>query len=79
MLLTVRSCDRTSQDEIDGGRAMRSSTLIMIAVAAVFGLLAVFVSQAWLNRQAEARLRSLEAQKPVTVATRTLVVAHSAA
>ena len=54
---------------------MRSSTLIMIAVAAVFGLLAVFVSQAWLNRQAEARLRSLEAQKPVTVATRTLVVA----
>jgi Flp pilus assembly protein CpaB len=54
---------------------MRSSTLIMIAVAAVFGLLAVFVSQAWLNRQAEARLKSLEAQKTVTVATRTLVVA----
>jgi Flp pilus assembly protein CpaB len=47
----------------------------MIAVAAVFGLLAVFVSQAWLNRQAEARLKSLEAQKTVTVATRTLVVA----
>jgi pilus assembly protein CpaB len=47
----------------------------MIAVAAVFGLLAVFVSQAWLNRQAEARLRSLEAQKPVAIATRMLVVA----
>ena len=54
---------------------MRSSTVIMIAVAAVFGLLAVFVSQAWLNRQAEARLRSLEAQKPLPIATRTLVVA----
>jgi pilus assembly protein CpaB len=54
---------------------MRSSTLIMIAVAAVFGLLAVFVSQAWLNRQAEARLKSLEAQKPVPIATRMLVVA----
>jgi pilus assembly protein CpaB len=54
---------------------MRSSTLIMIAVAAVFGLLAVFVSQAWLNRQAEARLRSLEAQKTEPIATRTLVVA----
>jgi hypothetical protein len=54
---------------------MRSSTLIMIAVAAVFGLLAVFVSQAWLNRQAEARLKSLEAQKTEPIATRTLVVA----
>ena len=42
---------------------MRSSTIIMIAVAAVFGLLAVFVAQSWLNSQAEARLRSLEAQK----------------
>jgi pilus assembly protein CpaB len=54
---------------------MRSSTLIMIAVAAVFGLLAVFVSQAWLNRQAEARLKSLEAQKTEPIVTRTLVVA----
>jgi Flp pilus assembly protein CpaB len=36
---------------------MRSSTIIMIAVAAIFGLLAVFVAQSWLNRQAEARLR----------------------
>jgi pilus assembly protein CpaB len=47
----------------------------MIAVAAVFGLLAVFVSQAWLNRQAEARLKSLEAQKTEPIVTRTLVVA----
>ena len=55
---------------------MRKSTFIMIAVAAVFGLLAVFVAQAWLNRQADARMKSLEAQtqrKPV--ATQTLVVA----
>ena len=55
---------------------MRKSTLMMIAVAAVFGLMAVFVAQAWLNRQAEARMKSLEAQslrKPV--ASRTLVVA----
>jgi pilus assembly protein CpaB len=55
---------------------VRKSTFIMIAVAAVFGLLAVFVAQAWLNRQADARMKSLEAQnqrKPV--ATQTLVVA----
>jgi len=48
----------------------------MIAVAAVFGLMAVFVAQSWLNRQAEARLKSLEAQahrKPIS--TQTLVVA----
>jgi pilus assembly protein CpaB len=48
----------------------------MIAVAAVFGLMAVFVAQAWLNRQATARMKSLEEQaqqKPMV--TQTLVVA----
>jgi pilus assembly protein CpaB len=46
----------------------------MIAVATVFGLLAAFVGQTWLNRQAEARLRSMEAnRKPI--AQQTLVVA----
>jgi pilus assembly protein CpaB len=47
----------------------------MIAVAAVFGLLAVYVAQSWLNSQAEARLRSLQAQKTQPTATLTLVVA----
>jgi pilus assembly protein CpaB len=47
----------------------------MIAVAAVFGLLAVFVAQSWLNSQAEARLRSLEANQPKALAAQTLVVA----
>lgn len=54
---------------------MRSSTIIMIAVAAVFGLLAVYVAQSWLNAQADARLRSLESQKAQPVAEQTLVVA----
>ena len=54
---------------------MRSSTIIMIGVAAVFGLLAVFVAQSWLNSQAEARLRSLQANQPKAVAAQTLVVA----
>jgi pilus assembly protein CpaB len=54
---------------------VRSSTIIMIAVAAVFGLLAVFVAQSWLNSQAEARLKSIDAQKKSPVATRSLVVA----
>jgi pilus assembly protein CpaB len=53
---------------------VRVSTIVMTAFAVVFGLLAVFVAQSWLNSQAEQRMRSLEAQKkPVT--TRTLVVA----
>jgi pilus assembly protein CpaB len=48
----------------------------MIAVAAVFGVLAVFLAQSWLNRQADLRMKSLEARtKPV--ATRTVVVARS--
>lgn len=54
---------------------MRTSTIVMIAVAAVFGLLAVFVAQAWLNSQAEARLRNFDAQKGAPVAAHTLVVA----
>ncbi|MFL9827478.1 Flp pilus assembly protein CpaB [Rhodoplanes sp. SY1] len=54
---------------------MRSSTVIMIAVAAVFGLLAVFATRTWLNSQAEARLRSLEADRGPPVASRTVVVA----
>src|SRR5262245_29473377 len=46
----------------------------MIAFAVVFGLLAVFVAQNWLDSQAEMRMRSLNAQKK-PVATRTIVVA----
>jgi pilus assembly protein CpaB len=46
----------------------------MIAFAVVFGLLAVFVAQSWLNSQAELRIKSLEANKKPT-ATRTIVVA----
>src|SRR6186997_797373 len=46
----------------------------MIAFAVVFGLLAVFVAQSWLNSQAEQRMRSLEANKK-PISTRTIVVA----
>src|SRR5438132_8001713 len=48
----------------------------MIAFAVVFGLLAVFVAQSWLNSAAEQRMKSLEAQnrgKPTS--TSTIVVA----
>ena len=53
---------------------MRSSTIVMIAFAVVFGLLAVFVAQAWLNSQAEMRAKNLEAQKKPAM-TQTIVVA----
>ena len=53
---------------------MRSSTIIMIAFAAVFGLLAVFLAQAWLNSQAEMRAKSLDAMKK-PLAVQTIVVA----
>ena len=53
---------------------MRKSTIIMIAFAVMFGLLAVFVAQSWLNSQAEQRMRSLESnKKPAN--TSTIVVA----
>jgi pilus assembly protein CpaB len=48
----------------------------MIGASAVFGLLAVFVAQGWLNRQAELRMRSLQ-QPEKAVPTRTVVVASA--
>jgi pilus assembly protein CpaB len=53
---------------------VRASTLVMIGFAVLFGLLAVFVAQAWLTSQADARMKSLEAQKHPQ-ATKTIVVA----
>ena len=53
---------------------MRTRTIVMIAFAVLFGLLAVFVAQSWLNSQAEQRMRSLEANKK-PVSTSTIVVA----
>ena len=53
---------------------MRTSTIVMIAFAVLFGLLAVFVAQSWLNSAAEQRMKSLEANKK-PVSTRTIVVA----
>jgi len=46
----------------------------MIAFAAIFGLLAVFLAQTWLNNQAEMRLRSLEANKKPDAPAHTIVV-----
>ena len=53
---------------------MRTSTIVMVGFAVLFGLLAVFVAQVWLNNQAEMRMRSLDANKK-TLVTKTIVVA----
>ena len=53
---------------------MRISTVVMVAFAVVFGLLAVFVAQSWLDNQTELRMKSLNAlRKPIS--TRSIVVA----
>ena len=57
---------------------MRTSTIVMIAFAVLFGLLAVFLAQTWLNNQADARMRSLEAQHKAVPAAHTIVVAGKA-
>jgi pilus assembly protein CpaB len=46
----------------------------MVGIAVVFGLLAVFVAQGWLNYQADLSRRTV-APAPKAVATRTIVVA----
>jgi pilus assembly protein CpaB len=47
----------------------------MIGFAVVFGLLAVFIAQVWLNNEADQRLKSLEAQRKAEPPARTIVVA----
>jgi pilus assembly protein CpaB len=56
------------------GRQLRTSTVGMVGASAVFGLLAVFVAQGWLNRQAELRLKTPD-QPEKAIAARTVVVA----
>jgi pilus assembly protein CpaB len=53
---------------------VRTSTIVMIAFAGLFGLLAVFLAQTWLNKQTELRMRNLEAQNKSAPA-HTIVVA----
>jgi pilus assembly protein CpaB len=57
---------------------VRVSTLIMIGFAAVFGLLAVFLAQVWLNNAADQQLKNLEAQRKAAPPARTIVVATKA-
>jgi len=53
---------------------VRASTIVMIGFAVVFGLLAVFIAQVWLNNQASLRAKNFETNK-TQVASQTVVVA----
>ncbi len=54
---------------------MRTSSFVMIGFAVLFGLLAVFLAQIWLNNQADERLKSIDAQRKAAPPARTIVVA----
>jgi pilus assembly protein CpaB len=58
----------------NGTKKLRASTLVMIGFAVVFGLLAVFIAQAWLNNQASMQAKNFESNKK-PVAMQTIVVA----
>ena len=47
----------------------------MIGFAVLFGLLAVFLAQVWLNNQADERLKSIDAQRKAAPPSRSIVVA----
>ena len=64
-------CNKVSQLR---GDAVRTSTIVMLASAVLFGLLAVFVAQTWLGRQAE-RIKPGEAGPAPVAVTKTVVVA----
>ena len=54
---------------------MRTSTFVMIGFAVLFGLLAVFLAQIWLNNKADERLKSIDAQRKAAPPARSIVVA----
>ena len=56
---------------------MRASTFVMIGFAVVFGLLAVFIANVWLNNQANQRAKTIESTAKPAV-TKTIVVAKQA-
>jgi pilus assembly protein CpaB len=56
---------------------VRKNTIVMVGIAVVFGLLAVFVAQGWLNYQAELSRKTV-APKQQAVPTRTIVIAAAA-
>jgi pilus assembly protein CpaB len=47
----------------------------MIGFAVLFGLIAVFLAQIWLNNQADERLKSIDAQRKAAPPARSIVVA----
>jgi pilus assembly protein CpaB len=57
---------------------VRTSTVVMIAFAIGFGLIAVFLANTWLNNRAAEQMRNLEAQQNATTAKFTVVVASRA-
>jgi pilus assembly protein CpaB len=56
------------------GAGVRKNTIVMVGIAVVFGLLAVFVAQGWLAYQAELGRKTTE-PKAKPVATRNIVIA----
>jgi pilus assembly protein CpaB len=56
-----------------GQTTLRASTIVMIGFAVVFGLLAVFIAQVWLNNQASKQAKHFDTQP--AVAMKTIVVA----
>src|SRR4051812_48339457 len=51
------------------------SRIVMLAIAAVLGVVSLFAGRAWLDRQASLRLRQMEASRPAEAAARKIVVA----
>src|ERR1051325_4040349 len=72
--VSARRLSRTRTRIRTTGLAVRKNTIVMVGIAVVFGLLAVFVAQGWLNYQAELS-RKVVAPKEKPVATRTIVIA----
>ncbi len=54
---------------------MRTSTIVMIGFAVVFGLLAVFLANAWLNNRAAEQARDFAAHQKAAPPSHTIVVA----
>jgi pilus assembly protein CpaB len=59
----------------DRGQVLRTNTVVMLLLALVFGGAAVFMSQSYLERQAEKRARTIEVAAPAVQASTVVVAA----
>jgi pilus assembly protein CpaB len=72
---SITTCEHNESLQAFQEVIVRTSTFVTVGFAALFGMLAVFLAQTWLNNKADQQMRSLEALRKSAPPVHTIVVA----